>query len=406
MRKKITSASLWFTVLSLTASALNFLYYPVVARLLNLSQFGDVQIGVSFIMQAAALFSSLNLVALFISAGKGGAENVTARLERILILPSAVGAALVVMLAQPISQILQLHDPSLLYLLALIFILNIPASTWVGTLQGEESFVRSGLIALCASAVKIIVSALMIVAGFGAHGAIIGILVGTACIIPLAYFAQKSSSLNVRQTFRLPTKTDFQFLLQRPSLSLLLLSFLLLALLSTFDALFAKIHLSPEPAGMFAQLSIMAKIPYFLATPVSIILFRQFINSPEKQAKRLAIYAGAVTIASVAIYFCIPVAANLLFQLKLEPNHITIAALLLLAFGAFSITNSLVFLMIARGSVRQTFAVAIFGFICITALLITSDASGESIAWRYAIGQTSTSLLALAMLRYTKRYVR
>lgn len=398
----MTSASLWFTVLSLSASALNFLYYPVIARLLGLAQFGDVQVGVAFIMQAAALFSSLNLVALYLSSRKTGTENITARLERVLILPSIIGACLVVALAYPISHTLQLHDPSLLYLLAVVFIINIPASTWIGTLQGEDNFIRSGWVAVISSTIKIVVSTALILAGLGAHGALLGILIGTVCVIPLTYLMHTSGSLNLWETFRLPTRSDLAFIAKQPVISYLLVSFLLLALLSTLDTLFAKIHLSPVVAGVFAQMSIIAKIPYFVSLPISILLFRHFIAHSSGHARLVLMYSSMVAAGSSLMILCLPLGVNILFGFDPSSNQLLVGGLLLVAFGAFSITNALVYLLVARGKVRQTLAVATFGFILITLLLLASSASSEDIATRYAIGQAVTAVVALLALRYTK----
>lgn len=405
MRQKIASASVWFTILSLSASALNFLYYPILARFLNLSQFGDVQIGVAFIMQAAALFASLNLVALFISAGGKNTDNITTRLERILIVPSIVAASILSILAIPLSNLLQLHDPSLLYLLAVIFILNIPASTWIGTLQGEGKFIKSGWISLVAAAVKIVASVAFVAFGFGAHGAIIGILLGTLVIIPLSYIAQNLKTLSIRETFKLPSREDFSVLSKNRMVTYMLFALFLIAILNTFDVLFAKINLSPENAGVFAQLSILAKIPYFFFVPVSIILFGLFIKKPFPQVQTITLFSLSVIVVSLVVYLSMPLVGPILFNLAMEPSRLLIVLLLIIGFGAFTISSALFYLIIARGGAKNVLVVASISFVIIVSSLILLGKSGEAIGLSFMTGQLITTLLALIVLRYTKKNV-
>lgn len=401
MRQKIASTSLWFTILSLTASALNFAYYPAISRFLNLAQFGDVQIGLSFVMQAAALFSSLNLVALYVGTSKQSSENITARLERAIILPSIIGSFLVALFAVPISHLLQLHDPTLLYLLAIIFILNIPAGTWLGTLQGEGSFIQSGWISLAASFIKIISSIVLILCGFEAHGAVIGIIIGTFTIIPLCYFAQNSRTLDIRHTFSLPRKEDLRFLFSHKTIVAILTTFVLFSLISTFDTLFAKIILNPTEAGMFSQLSTIAKVPYYLLLPISMILFGRFIVRPWHQIKTAAFYFAGASVTSLVIYIIAEPLCTALFKLTMNRDAHDIIGVLLIAFCAFIVNNLLVYLLVSRGAIMKPLSIATVNFIG-TLVALSYSSSALDIALRFALSQVLTTILLSFVVVYTR----
>lgn len=404
MKQKIASASLWFTLLSLAASGVNFLYYPVIARFLDLAQFGDVQVGVSFIMQAAALFSSLNLVALFISADKD-TDDTTSRLERILITPSIIAAIIVTVFALPISHALQLHDASLLYLLAVIFILNIPASTWIGTLQGEGRFLWSGGISLIASLIKIGASIIFIACGLGAHGAILGILLGTLVIIPLAHLTHRSGSLSIRETFRPASRSDFAFLLNNRPVVLILCAFFGLAMVSTFDTLFAKMHLSPADAGNFAQLSIVAKIPYFVFLPISIILFNRFITVSQQHSKTIALYIMGVIIASSMIFITTPILGKILFEMNSSAFMHEVSLYLTIAFTSFTISNLLIYYMVSQGYIKIAATVVLLVFsLTVATLALATDAAG--LARAFAMAQSLGVFLLLIIVGYTNNNAR
>lgn len=405
MRRKFNAVSLWFTILASCASALNFLYYPIVARLLNLAQFGDVQVGVSFIMQAAALFSSLNLVALFISARKRSEKGIVQKLEQILMVPSFVGAILVSIFAHPISQLLQLHSPGLLYILSIIFILNIPASTWVGTLQGEGAFIKSGVISLISSLTKIVVSVALILAGLGAYGAILGIMIGSIVIIPLCYMLQSSRSLAFTETFRFPTKADFRILTRYRSIVLVLISFILLSLVGTFDVISAKVHLTPIDAGRFAQLSIIAKIPYFALLPISIILFEKFVKKPEQQGKLVLAYCLGVLILSFTTYLALPLISHVLFSLDLSDEATYVTTWLLTSFGLYTIIFLINYLLVSRQQVIAALSMSLIA-ILLGLTLLTLATNVKTIALSFAVSLLMVTLLSVFYLVYNEKHVK
>lgn len=405
MKRKFNAVSLWFTILSFFASVFNFLYYPIVAQFLDLAQFGDTQIGVSFIMQAAALFSSLNLVALYLSAKHTSAEGIIHKLEQVLLVPSILGALLIAIFAHPISEILQLHSPGLLYWLSVIFILNIPASTWVGTLQGEGAFIKSGLISLISSLTKIVASVVFITAGLGAYGAILGILAGSLIIMPLCLLLQRPRSLGFKKTFRLPTKDDFIILTRYKSVTLTLISFILLSLAGTFDILFAKAQLPPSSAGIFAQLSITAKIPYFAFLPVSMILFGRFIKNPGRQINIVLTYTVGVLAMSVITYLLLPVIAQTLFSLELEVAMAHTAAWLLAAFGSYTLIFLMNYLLVSREQIKTAVFMAIATLVLsLTSLTLATGA--EEIARNYAVSLVAVMLLSLLCLGYNGKYAK
>ncbi len=400
MSRKLIKTSLWFTALSVLASALNFLYYPITARMLSLSEFGDVQIGISFIMQAAALFTSLNTLALFFAAQKKDQTRVIAQLERLIIAFSLILSVLTVVWAEPISAALQLHDPTLLYILAVIFILNIPAATWLGSVQGEGQFIASGMIATSSSLLKIIAGVIAIMLGFGAHGALLGILFGTFAILPASYFSQKQRTLRLRQTFRLPKVTDFSLFTGRPLLILLFLSLFMLAVTSTVDVLAAKVLLDPETAGLYAQLSTAGKIPYFASIPVAIIAFERLIKGMSSRKHVTLLFGGLVTTMTFLTVVFEAIILQLFFGLESGSYDRPSFVMLCMAFGAYSLVTLLIYSLISH---RQVFRVALVSAVALLlpiSLLMVDNNSIEYIAQSFMASQLVAALIAGA-LQYT-----
>jgi hypothetical protein len=288
-------------------------------------------------------------------------------------------------------------------LLAIIFLLNIPASTWLGTVQGEGRFVQSGWIAVISSLLKIASGALLALTSLGAHGAILGIMIGTACIIPLAYAVHGSGTLRIRHTLKLPSRSDFAFLVQHPVIPTLLMSFLLLALLATLDITFAKVHLTPEIAGEFAQLSVAAKIAYFVATPLSVLMFQHFITHPQQRhGKLIGVYSLGLVVVSVLIATCLPFIMTLLFGHRLSTPQLHVGLILIAAFCALSILGALIYLTVAKRHPKRALFLVTIAFVATIVLLITSTSNALDIALRYLVGLATTTVAASVALRYTE----
>ncbi len=400
MKRREIKTQLLFTVLSITASGLNFLFYPILARSLNLAAFGDVQIGIALVMQAAALFTSLNLVALLLSAHKSMSVNIIVSIERIIIWVGIVAATIIAIFAVPLSGALQLHDPSLLYILAVILVINVPAGTWIGVLQGEGKFIASGVIAVSTSLLKIIAAIFLISLGLGAHGALLGLLIGTVAILPLVYVAHSSKGLNILSTFKPVTVADFRKLSRHKNIVYMLISFFFLSLISTIDIVISKILFSPDVAGAYSQLSVIGKIPYFALIPLAIIGFERFIKKSTSESKFIAIFTALLVFVALTLIVIEPFIAGILFNLPPSLYDPLTALLLIIAFSAYTLTTLLCYSLVAKGSYKlPLIALTAFTVVCVVVCFLAKSTVELSI---YYAALQVVLLGVFSLLRYTE----
>lgn len=394
--QKIVKTSIAFTVLSLLASAFNMLYYPVVSHLLSLSQFGDVQIGISFIMMSAALFSSLNIVALYsMSRAGSGNTNSLAILERTIISVSIILAILVIVFARPLSQGLNMQDESLLYLLSVIFIMNIPAASWVGALQGNRQFIASGVIGLVSSLLKLLISCLAILLGFGAHGALAGILIGLAAILPLVVLLQNKPVVSFKRTFSVVRATDLRHLINEGSSVIILTSLVFITVLTSLDITVAKFSFDSSVAGEYAQASTAAKITFFSLIPMAIILFEKFIRSPQKILRDLLTYSALAITLSGALYL---VRYPLMTEIFNYKGDIGVYEWLLVTYTSITIITLLAYIMIARGLVTRLLKAAAMGLAFTIIMLLTHSSNPMEVASSFAISAMVILMIYIATL--------
>jgi O-antigen/teichoic acid export membrane protein len=400
MSIKLLKTSLYFTVLSTLASAINFAFYPIISHTLSVANFGDVQLGVSFIMLAASLLTSLSTLALFATANRKTERTTLGSIERLVISISVIISIFTVTFAVPIASLLQLQDPSLLYILALIFILNIPASTWVGTLQGGGQFLTSGWISVISSLTKLSAAYLLINLGMGAYGALLGIALGSLVMLPLAKIFDRSNNIHYAETFGLFRSTDLSFFRRRKDLLFILGSLVMIALIANIDIVAAKILLSPDEAGAYAQVSTVAKIPYFAGIPIALVLFERYIKKNINYGMSLAVYAALIAVVGS----CVIIFSNLLLHILFNYKGLNSELLfpLVTSFTAYSILILCAYQLIARKKTRRLIILATSSLVFILVLVATAT-TAPTIAHTYMFGVTTALLLSIG-LTYTKIY--
>ena len=400
MSVKLLKTSFYFTALSTLASAVNFAFYPVVSHLLSVGNFGDVQLGVSFIMLAASLLTSLSTLALFTTANKKTEEKSLNSIERLVISLSIIIALLTAIFAVPLAGILQLQDATLLYILAFIFILNIPASTWMGSLQGGGQFLASGWISVISALTKLIASFIFIIMGFGAHGALFGIALGSFIMLPLAKILDRSNSIQYKETFGLFRKSDASFFIKRLDLLGILLSLMFVAFIANIDIVAAKILLSPAEAGTYAQLSTVAKIPYFAGISVALVLFERYIRKNISYGLSLVVYACLVATVGSGVIIFSDLLLRVLFNFQEASTSLLIP--LVIAFTGYSIFMLYAYQLIAKNGVKRLLILAISS-ICITILPVTGSHTATDIAYSYMYGVLMALFLS-AVFSYTNSH--
>lgn len=408
--RSAVTASVVFTVLSLAASAVNFAFYPVLAHLLPTAGYGDVQVGVSFVMLAAALFTSLNALALYVSARAGaialppGTASPVQPIERVVVTASLVLAVVMVVGAQPLARALSLTDPSLIYILGAVFIVNVPASTWIGALQGSGQFALCGWIGLAAAALKIVAATAFVLLGMGARGALLGLLLGTFAVLPVAKLAQHRVPLSFRATFRPPSRADRLYFAANGRLGVFLVALMCIASVGTLDVISAKTLLSPEVAGNYAKASTAAKIPYYALVPVATVLFERFVRGMVDVRRAVLTFVGVALVGALATWLLRGLILGLVFGTS-SPDAVGPFLPLLVAFTSYAIGMLAVFRMVSIGRAIDSIVVTALTLVAVIVALVLAPHSPVGIATAFS-SVTVLGAVAMSLLAYTSRHGR
>ena len=253
---------------------LNYLFHPVLGRLLSPSDFGDVQALIALIAQSAIIFGAFSVVAVNVTTNSENINERDAIISELQKIAFWIIGAIFVILLFSISELKQFFNFSSIYpLVGLAIILPISATTTFRSayLQATWKFKEMSLSGVISSLGRLVLAAGFILLGFGVFGATIGIVLSN--IFVLAYLLYQT-----RDGLHLSSKTNVH-VLEKGSVKkelkygvLVFFATSLVTLYYTSDVLIIKHYFNSIDAGSYSGISAIAKILYFVIGPTSIVL--------------------------------------------------------------------------------------------------------------------------------------
>lgn len=185
-----------FGALSIFASALNYITYPVMARILPASQYIDITVSLSLLTQMSTFLSSI--VAITIGLSKDpNAQKSEAQINALqaALFKLFVTLGLLFVVISP-AVLPHFHIP-LPFILPIFFmmIVSLPIAVISGYLNGKAKLVKLGLLAAISAVLQIVVTIMVAVATKSGLWAMFAMGTGQLITIPLIYGLFRSENL-------------------------------------------------------------------------------------------------------------------------------------------------------------------------------------------------------------------
>jgi len=362
VKNDLVSGSAFLFAGTMVANAGNYFYHLLMGRMLGPADYGVLVSLISLTYLLAIPNSTLTLVVTkYVSSflGKGDRAAVSSfhswlsrRVTRLIF-----AAALLLLFISPgISRFLHLDSPFLVFLVCLFGLIGFYTSINLSFLQGFLKFSWTSFLSVASAMIKLFLSLLLVFLGMRVFGAVLSIFLGgllslAVSLILVGRLLEKKKDgveINLREIlgYALPV----------------FLSTLAFTSLYTTDLVLARHFLPVREAGFYASLSMLGKIIFFAASPLTMVMFPLVSNRFEKGEGHLKIFNLAfifVFLASLAIslvYFIFPeLMVNLLYGRQYLP-----AARYLPIFAVFLTFYSLSYLLVNFYlSIRKTKIVAL-----------------------------------------------
>jgi len=277
LRRRFTSSSLLrHNVLmfgaNIATSALAYLYHPIVGRFLGASGYGTIlslgALSTILLIPSQVLTNIANkFTADLVAQGRIGEVNyLFRRLTLYSLLIGVLTTSLFIVFSPAIAPVLKLSSPQIIIISSLGYVLSYSGALNTGVIQGRQQFGWFALLNFLSSFLRLPATFLVLAAGFGITGVLIGGLVQGMILYAVTF-------LPMRDFLRVPQ-------VRVPSLKPLLVYSLGSALalgggtlLVNTDTVLAKTFLTPADAGYYGALVTVGRIVLFVGGSLVWVMF-------------------------------------------------------------------------------------------------------------------------------------
>ncbi len=360
-----------FFVGSLLVAFLNFLYHPIISRLVSVEEFGELQSLFSLFIQAMIFVNVFGLVITQVmSTSDERRSEVTQNIYTFFFYVSAVVCALALPFTPQITSFFSFTNPLYFPLLITSLLLGIPAVVMRGTFQGEKDFWATAILNLVLAAGKLLFAAVFLLLGLGIFGAWTGFLLAVLASCIYGYIKIKKKGLVIPRLSR-GWQSDVQ---SGNLIALLTLTGTgLITILYTSDIIIAKRLFDSELVGLYSGVSTIGKIVFFVTASVSAVLLPSIKASQTRLENHTTLMKGLGIISLLGIGGCgfITLFPNFTINLLIGGKFTAMAHLLPFMSWTvliIAITNLFVFYFIALRNTRliPISVVLFFGFTVLT----------------------------------------
>ena len=294
-----------FFVGSVAVGALNYLYYPVLGRLLTPGTFGEVQTLVSLFLQLGVFLAVLSMVVVNIVANYTDEQKRNMFIFEFEKLALVIGGALVIatiVFGQQLKDWLNFESSWSFTVLALAVLFSVPLILRSAYLRGQQRFGMVSLGNILAAGGKLLLSAALAVLGLGTIGAIGGVVLAQilACIL-VAYWAYRLGlkPLKDERKFRSPN-----FRLLAPELrygGVVLAASLAITLQYSIDIVIIKHYFDAQTAGLYAGVATVARILFFLTASVAQVLLSKIKIKADARQNETILYKSLLLMVATSL---------------------------------------------------------------------------------------------------------
>lgn len=276
--------NLIFFIGAFIAGALNYVFHPILGRMMDAADYGEVQTLIALVAQVAVFQGMFGIVITNIVANGGDEQEKLSIIPEIrkVALYSAAGLFVVLLISSMFFKNFLQFDSVWPFLgLAAMIPLSVAITVRNSFLQGEQRFGNVSVNAILQAGGKLLFAVIFVFAGWRAFGAIAGILL--AQWLGFYYLYKKTRD---RASFAPFYKTKVTKKISKELIYGIVV--LIVTSAATFlycgDVVVVKHFFSPQEAGLYSGISVVARIIYFLASPIAVVLFASVaINKTQKE---------------------------------------------------------------------------------------------------------------------------
>lgn len=368
---------------------LNYIFNPIMARLLGPAQYGELISVLAIMMVITIPVGALSLavvkyVSLF--ASQGEAEKIGYFIYLVLrkILVFSFLLLFVYLALLPLlKNFLNLSNYYSLLAAGVLFVISFFGGIIRSVLQGLKKFKIISLITIGESIAKLIFGIGAIYIGFKVGGVIISMGVGSLIICFIIFRIIHISKKSVA----------FKIDLKDAIIKYTILGFwanLMMILFLNLDILIVKHYFSPDAAGHFGAISLLGKAIFFLGGSLTYVLFPLVSEGHAKNSdilpllKKTLIVMALGALATTLIYYF---GSSIIIKIFFGQEYLSLAPLLWLSgvvFSLYSLISIFVTYYLAIGEKRFLYPLLI-GLVILVTVIYFQHSSLNAILYSFVL---------------------
>ncbi|MFA7208786.1 MAG: oligosaccharide flippase family protein [Parcubacteria group bacterium] len=327
------SSSIFFFS-SAAAAFLNYLYHPILGRLMDVADFGEAQAAISLFLQFGVLasvfsFFTISLASNAESGKSGEMSSVIAEFRKLAVLAIAALAVGLVFFHQAVKEFLNFSSIYPLLILMLLLLANVLFSFRRAYLQGMRKIKSVSAADVIFSASRLFLAIAFVYAGWRSSGAVAGLLAGQ--LIALAYVFSKTKDVLVPENWsilprwRHPAfRREFKFGL------LVAVAVFCVTFFYASDIIFVRHYFPAEEAGLYGGIATVARIIFFATSPIVMVMLPmvRLKNVPEKNAALFRKAFAVVAVLGLAITLVLQIFPEFVIKLLIGGRYAVFAPIL------------------------------------------------------------------------------
>lgn len=264
-------------VTTLIAGLFNYIYQICMGRILGPEEYSifgalfSISLIINVVTQTFAV-SATNFVSTFIGQGKEIGFFIKGSIKRMVTFGIIISIVFII-LSKDIMNILKLPNIFPIMILILILFLNMINPVMNGIIRGIKRFSALGFVNISYAFGKMTFGILLVMLGFGANGALFGIVLGIIIAMLISY-------IFIRPYIRPnnPHDPDFKFssfyMYSVPVLFVMIGS----SIPTNIDVILAKHFFSPTDAGIYTSISVLGRLVFFFPMAIGTVIFPMIVE--------------------------------------------------------------------------------------------------------------------------------
>ena len=283
---------------SLVVAVFNYLYHPVLGRMMSVEEFGEVQTLISLFTQLAIIVGIFGMIVINIVSNqkeKEDSKETILMLYKFALIITITLGGLIIICSPFLKSFFHFNSFYPFISLAVILMLGFLITFRTAVLQGTHNFKALSVGQIISSSGRLIFAVVLVYVGFSSFGAISAIIIAQA--ITLLYIAPK-----VKKIFNFGgwnIKIDWRKIKRELKFGSLILSVsLCVTFLYTADVMIVKHYFPAETAGLYSGVAIIARIIFFVTGSIvgvllpSVKLKDENGNNSKILSKSLLLFLG------------------------------------------------------------------------------------------------------------------